>query len=264
MKIHTFLRHHVPLKAIAACLSLTVSASHAAEQAHPSVKHKFNLPPSAELDYSIKAKQSGFSLDGSAILKWVVTDHTYSIAMETRAMLLGKIIDTQSHGAVDDYGLAPLDFTEKRISKDPSTTTFNRNNKTITFTQSSETYPIKGGEQDRSSIIWQLISIARGAPQKFKPGSEWKFFVAGQRDAEQWSFKIVDDEKISSSLGNINAVHIVRASPPEGKVQQLDIWLAPSLEWYPLRLRFVDPDGNTIEQTLEKIQKPESSTQAKS
>jgi hypothetical protein len=240
---------------VATWISLAVVTAPAFALDHPSIKHKFNLPPSADLDYSIKAKQSGFSLEGSATLKWIVTDHTYSIAMETRAMLLGKIIDTKSHGAIDEYGLAPLDFTEKRISKDATTTTFNRNAKTISFAQSSEIYPIKGGEQDRSSIIWQLISIARGAPQRFKPGSEWKFFVAGQRDAEQWSFKVVAEEKISSSLGDLNAVHVVRASPPDGKVQQLDIWLAPSLEWYPARLRFVDPDGNTIEQTLEKIAK---------
>ncbi|MGZ5818557.1 MAG: DUF3108 domain-containing protein, partial [Burkholderiaceae bacterium] len=138
---------------------------------------------------------------------------------------------------------------------DASTTTFNRGTKTISFTQSSETYPLKGGEQDRSSIIWQLISLARGTPQQFKPGSEWRFFVAGQRDAEAWGFKVVNEEKISSSLGEINALHIMRIPASEAKVQQLDIWLAPSLEWYPLRLRFTDPDGNTIEQTLENIAK---------
>jgi hypothetical protein len=256
MKICTLLPTKFLPKTIAVGLMLAILASSADALEHASPKRKFDLPPSADLDYSIRAKQSGFSLEGSATLKWLVTDHSYSIAMETRAMLLGKIIDTTSHGTIDEYGLAPVDFTEKRISKDPSTTTFNRHSKTISFTQSSETYPIKGGEQDRSSIIWQLIAIARGAPNQFKPGTEWKFFVAGQRDAEPWTFKVVNEEKISSSLGDINAVHILRASPPGARVQQLDIWLAPSHEWYPLRLRFTDPDGNTIEQTLEKITKP--------
>lgn len=255
MKIHFYLQKNFLHKAAALSMMLAVLAAPAAALDHPSPKRKFDLPPSADLNYSIKAKQSGFSLDGNATLKWLVSDHAYSINMETRAMLFGKIIDTKSTGAIDEYGLAPIDFTEKRISKDPSTTTFNRNSKIISFTQSSETYPIKGGEQDRSSIIWQLISVARGTPGKFKPGSEWQFFVAGQRDAEPWSFKVVAEEKISSTLGEVNAVHIVRAPPAEGKAQQLDIWLAPSLEWYPVRLRFADPDGNTIEQTLEKIGK---------
>jgi hypothetical protein len=256
MKMQAFLQTSLLSTATAVCLSLAALSASAVTPEHPSVKRKFDLPPSADLSYSIKAKQSGFSLDGSATLKWQVTNHAYSIMMETRAMLLGKIIDTKSHGAIDEYGLAPVDFTEKRISKDPSTTTFNRSAKTISFTQSAETYPIKGGEQDRSSIVWQLIAIARGTPHQFKPGSEWRFFVAGQRDAEAWGFKVINEEKISSSLGEVNAIHIMREPPPEGKVQQLDIWLAPSLEWYPLRLRFTDPDGNTIEQTLENIAKP--------
>lgn len=170
-------------------------------------------------------------------------------------MLFGKIIESKSEGGIDEYGLAPINFTDKRRRKEPNTTSFNRDSNIISFAQSSETYPIKGGEQDRSSVIWQLIAIARGAPDKFKPGSEWSFFVAGQRDAEAWSFKVIDHEKIQSTLGDINAVHIVRTPPPDAKSQQLDIWLAPSLEWYPLRLRFTDPDGNTVEQTLENIHK---------
>jgi hypothetical protein len=255
MKIHFFSCKTILSKATAAGVALALLALPVTALEHPSLKRKFDLPPSADLSYSIKAKQSGFSLDGNAVLKWLVNDHTYSVVMETRAMLLGKIIDTKSHGLIDDYGLAPLNFTEKRISKDPSTTTFNRDSKIISFAQSAETYPIKGGEQDRSSIIWQLISVARGTPAKFKPGTEWQFFVAGQRDAEPWSFKVANEEKINSALGDVNAVHIVRAPPPDAKGQQLDIWLAPSLEWYPLRLRFTDPDGNTIEQTLEKIGK---------
>jgi hypothetical protein len=234
-------------------LALAATTAHATESAHVISKHKFNLPPSAELFYSIKAKQSGFSLAGSATLKWNVTDTTYSVDMETRAMLIGKVIESRSAGLIDGYGLAPLTFTEKRIRKDPSTTTFNRNNKTISFTQVAETYPNKGGEQDRVSIIWQLIAIARGAPHKFKTGTEWAFFVAGQRDAEPWGFKVISEEMMSSSLGDMKAVHISRAPPPDAKAQKLDIWLAPSLSWYPLRLKFTDQDGNTIEQTLENI-----------
>ncbi|MGZ5819628.1 MAG: DUF3108 domain-containing protein, partial [Burkholderiaceae bacterium] len=118
MKIHTFLHSNFLHKAVVAWLSFSVLAASAAAPDHPSIKHKFDLPPSADLTYSIKAKQSGFSLDGSATLKWLAANHTYSIMMETRAMLLGKIIDTKSHGEIDDYGLAPVDFTEKRISKD--------------------------------------------------------------------------------------------------------------------------------------------------
>jgi len=238
-----------------ALIACSAFAYPAVALAKPTPKHKFDIPPPAELQYSIRAKQNGFTLGGNATLQWNVTDSTYSVSMETRAMLIGKIIESKSEGSIDAHGLAPAEFTEKRLRKKQTVTTFNRSAKIISFTQSGETYPIKGGEQDRDSIIWQLISIARGTPHKFTSGSEWVFFVADQRDAEPWTFIVMNEEKISTTLGELDAVHIVRAPPPDSNGKQLDIWLAPSLGWYPLRLRFIDRHGNTIEQTLESISK---------
>jgi hypothetical protein len=240
------------LAAAAALLSSAI-ATPASAQDHPAPKYKLNVPPSADLTYAIKAQQSGIPLDGEARIKWHVSDGKFQLVTEMRAMLLGKIIEAKSEGAIDEYGLAPITFTEKRLRKDASTASFDRENKTIRFSGSNETYPIKGGEQDRNSAIWQLISVARAAPAHFTPGSEWSFFVVGQRDADPWTFKVVKKEKINTPLGELNAVHLLKATKPDVKNQRLDIWLAPSLEWYPVRLRYTDPDEDFIEQTLVNI-----------
>lgn len=243
-----------------ACTALIVVASTQAFAAddHPAVKRKTSLPPSAELNYSIQAKQSGLSLNGEALVKWNNNGNSYSVVAETRAMLVGKILDATSEGGIDSFGLAPNRFVEKRFRREASTTTFNRESKTIGFSQSEQNYPLLGGEQDRTSIIWQLISVARANAAQFKNGSEWQFFVAGPRDAEQWTFKVVNREKISTKLGELNTVHIFRAPPPDDQGQKLDIWLAPAQDWYPVRLRFTDPDGDFIEQTLDAITKKKS------
>lgn len=241
--------------ALAALLSLAMLGASAEEARHPAEKHKFNLPPSAELDYAIKAQQSGLQLSGNAVLKWTAGDNAYHIEAETRAMLVGKILDSKSDGSIDDFGLAPATFAEKRFHKDPTTTSFNRDNKLISFSTSDNTYPIKGGEQDRTSAIWQLIAVARAAHSKFKEDSEWEFFVAGQHDAEEWSFKVDKMASIRTPMGNMNAMHIIKAPPPDSKGQMVDIWLAPSLEWYPVRLRFTEPNGDYVEQTLEAVNK---------
>jgi hypothetical protein len=240
------------MSSLLACAILALPAS-AAERA--ATKHKVNLPPSAELAYSIRAKQSGLTLDGSTLLQWRAADSRFSIATETRAALVGKILDAKSEGTVGEYGLAPTVFTEKRFRKPQSTTTFDRQTNTISFSKSDQTYPIKGGEQDQSSAIWQLAAIARAAPAKFKSGSVWTFFVAGQKDAEPWAFKVIKQEQIKTPLGDMHAVHIARMPAPDSKGQQLDIWLAPSLEWYPVRLRFTEPDNDSIEQVLQKVAK---------
>jgi hypothetical protein len=75
-------------------------------------KRPFNLPPSAELHYAISAKQSGLDLKGEGLVKWTQSKTAYSVNTETRAMLLGKILETSSEGSIDAYGLAPSRFVE--------------------------------------------------------------------------------------------------------------------------------------------------------
>lgn len=241
-----------PLRAaLCAALAAAALAAHAAEPA----RYKTNLPPPAQLQYDIKARQSGISLDGSAKVHWQTTGKTFSVVTETRAKLFGKIMEARTEGVVDKYGLAPLSFNEKRFGKSPTATSFDRKAGTISFSASDASYPIKGGEQDRNSIVWQLVSVARAAPARFKPGSEWTFFVAGQRDGEPWTFKVVEPARINTPLGEMDTL-LVKRLPPDGKGQQLDIWLAPKRDWYPVRLRFADEeDGDSIEQTVTRIEK---------
>jgi hypothetical protein len=236
-------------------LALGLSAGTAFAQSHAATQYKINPPPSAQLNYVIDAKQSGLNLKGNGVVQWKADAQQYSVHNETSAQLFGKILDTRSEGKIAGFGLAPAQFVQKRLRKDATTTTFNSDSKTITFSQSGQTYPIVGGEQDRTSIVWQLLSVARAAPAKFVPGSEWKFFVAGESDAEPWTFKVIKREKIVTPKGEFNAVHIFRAPPPDSQGQKLDIWLAPTLEWYPVRLRFTDADGEYIEQSLETVGK---------
>ncbi len=244
-----FLRHRAALL-LAGALALP---AHAAD--HPSVKRPFNLPPAADLHYQVKAKQSGMTLYGTALLQWRPAANLYRVNVEMHAMLAGKIFTASSDGIVDGYGLAPLAFVEKRFRKSPTSVTFNRSAGTLQLSTNSASMPLTGGEQDRTSITWQLIANARAAPKAFTTGSTWQYFVAGQRDAGTWTFKVGATEKIRTPLGKVTALRVARLLPPGSEDQQLDIWLAPALDWYPVKLRFTESDGNYIEQSIERIDK---------
>ncbi len=216
-------------------------------------KYPFALPPSASLTYVIKGTQSGIPVSGQGLLRWQIADNKYTVLAQTRVLFFGIIMESGSDGLVDDAGLAPQHYFEKSFRKEKMTTRFNRERKLISFSQSSQIYPILGGEQDRTSVTWQLASIVRAAPEKFSSGTEWTFFVAGRRDAEPWTFKVIQQESIQTQLGIIKALHLSRAPPPDSKKQQLDLWFAPSLEGYPVQIRFLEGNGNFVEQKLEKI-----------
>lgn len=241
-----------------ATLAFALLAASGARAQAPDVPvlRSFKLAPSADLQYAIQARQKGFMLPGEALVTWRAGDGKYAVTADTRSPLLGKIVENRSQGTIDIYGLAPAEFIEKRFRKEPTTTTFRRDAKTIGFSDGNNSYPIKGGEQDRASATWQLVAVARAAPDKFVAGAEFTFFVAGPRDAEPWTFKVLKREKVQAGegIGEVDAVHILRAPPPDQKGQVLDIWLAPGLEWYPVRLRFSD-DNDFVEQRLEKITK---------
>lgn len=225
----------------------------AEEQLRPT--YPTNLAPSAQLQYQIKSNHSGISLTGKATINWQVTDttpdKTYSITSETRAALFGKILEANSAGRIDSFGLAPNKYEEKPFNKSPMQTTFDRKAKQIRFSESDNIFPIKGGEQDRTSAIWQLVNIARASPTKFVPKSRWSFFVAGRRDVEKWTFVVEKKVSLSTLLGKITTIHLSKVTPD----QRIDIWLAPGLEWYPVRIQFRDQNGDTIDQNLESINK---------
>jgi len=229
----------------------------AANAEHPSNRYATSLPPSALLHYAIKADRSGLTLAGEATVNWQLGEDrsgpTYSVTTETRAAIFGKILEANSHGIIDKFGLAPLQYDEKPRNKTGTHTRFDRDTQQITFSSSEESYPILGGEQDRTSVVWQLVSLARASPTKFVPKSEWTFFVAGRRDAEKWTFTVEEKVTLATPMGNIPTIHLIKAPPPDSKDQRLDIWLAPGMAWYPVRLKFSDADGDTIDQQLDQI-----------
>ena len=227
--------------------------------AHAKSSESINPAPSAELKYSIKAKQKGIPVSGDATVKWQLASsngkQSYSVITETRVMLFGKILDASSYGNIDAFGIAPDKFVEKRFGKAESITRFDREKNILNFTESKATYPIKGGEQDRTSAAWQLVTLARGASAPLITGSEWKMFVAGRRDAENWTFKVAGTEMVTTPLGEFSTVHFIKAPPPDSKDQQLELWLAPKLEWYPVRLKFSDANGDHVDQLINSVKK---------
>ena len=234
---------------LAALLALGVVA-----QAAAPAKRAVELPPSADLAYDLAAQQRGFGLKGEATIAWRAGDGKYDVNVEARVPLIGKLTEYRSHSTVDGFGLAPREFYEKRYRKDATTTVFDRKAKTVTLPGADAPVALRGGEQDRASVTWQLASVARAAGEaRFKPGSEWSFVVAGRRDTEPWTFKVIKREKIRTAMGELDTLLVTRAPRAGGRNEGVDVWLAPGQEWYPVKLRFSDADGEIVEQTLDKI-----------
>jgi hypothetical protein len=217
-----------------------------------SPQYKFGIPPSAELKYDVQALRDGQMVYGSGKIRWESDGGNYTVDGEA-SILFFTLLSFKSAGVIDDSGVAPVIYTEKRFRRAETNTHFHRERNTISFSASTASYPRKGGEQDRASIIWQLTGIGRGDREKFKPSAEIEFFVAGVRDAEAWRIRVIGEEEIEIGSGKVAAWHVVRIPKPGSYDQQLDIWLAPQHEWYPVKLRFTEKNGEYLDMLLSNM-----------
>ena len=214
--------------------------------------YKIDPPPSAELKYDVQALHEGQTVYGHGKIDWQSTGSGYSINGEA-GVLLFTVLNFRSEGTIDEFGVSPVIYSEKRFRRSETNTHFHRERNTISFSASTLSYPRKGGEQDRASIVWQLAGIGRGDSTKFIPGAEIDLVVAGVRDAETWRIRVVGQEDIEVGAGKLQAWH-VRRLPREGSYdQKLDIWLAPEQQWYPVKLRFTEINGDYLDLSLSKL-----------
>lgn len=213
-------------------------------------------PPSARLEYDVQATYNQMPVHGYGTLDWKTDGKTYRLDGKAEDFLF-TFLNFSSSGLIDDFGVSPELYTEKRMRKAATNTHFNRERALINFSSSTESYPRQGGEQDRASLIWQLSAIGRGDAGKYQPGAVIDLFVAGVRDGEVWRVQVLAEEDLTLPTGKLRAWHVVRMPKPGSYDQRIDIWLSPQQEWYPVRLRYTDPrkDGDYLEMSLSELKR---------
>ena len=221
--------------------------------APPFLFEHVSFPPSAELRYNALAAQGARSLSGSGNIVWQHDGQSYTLKGEASALLL-SLLSYQSSGQLGKTGILPDLYYEKRIGKSATQTHFVRERKTISFSASTATYEIQGGEQDRGSVIWQLVGIARGDPTKLEPGLMFETVIAGSKAADRWRVQVSSKESLTLTDGAITAWHFSLTPAVSSFDYQIDLWLSPEKEWYPVKIMYANRAGANLTMTLEKIQ----------
>lgn len=214
--------------------------------------YKVDPPPSVELKYDVVALQKGQNFYGSGKIAWESHGDAYTVTGEATVIFF-SVLNFKSEGMIDEFGVAPVIYSEKRFRKPETNTHFHRERNTISFSASTAAYPRRGGEQDRASIIWQLASIGRGDSNRFSADAEIELFVAGARDGETWHIRVIGQEEVETGTGTIAAWHVVRIPRPGSYDQKLDIWFAPEQEWYPVKLRYTEVNGDFLDMSLSNL-----------
>lgn len=227
----------------AAAASAPQAASAAAGPAQAG--EKFSLPPSIDLLYDTFFNGAQ---NQAGTLHWSTDGSHYDLLVSMPLPFFGTF-SYESNGHVDAYGLAPDRYTETRGRRTPSVTRFERDASPprIAFSRTPNTTALPAGAQDRFSMVMQLASLVRGDPQRYQPGVTREFFVADDDSAETWPIQTIGVETVTTRGGYVSATHFMRLPRHDGDRRRIDVWLAPSLGWIPIRILQTEPNGTQFE-----------------
>ncbi|WP_250511964.1 DUF3108 domain-containing protein [Caballeronia sp. INDeC2] len=204
---------------------------------------KFSVPPTGELRYDTLVNGM---MNQTGTIHWINDGQHYEMVVSIPLPFVGPYVYS-SKGHIDGFGIAPEQYSEQRGRRAADIAIFNRETKQIVYTKTPQSQPLADGAQDRFSVVMQLASLVRGAPDKYKPGVTRQFSVADNDSNEIWPIETVGDETVQARGGFTTARHFTRLPRKEGDRRKLDIWLAPSIGWLPVRILQTEPNGMQIE-----------------
>ncbi|WP_167362665.1 DUF3108 domain-containing protein [Pandoraea faecigallinarum] len=206
---------------------------------------KFDPPPSVTLTYD--ALMNGVR-NQTGQLHWVNENGHYQLRISVPIIFFGTF-EFVSEGGYDANGIAPSRYVEKRGRRAEYVTEFRRDaTPALHFSRSGQSVPLAPGAQDRFSVMMQLAGYARGNPERYtQVGVTHEFTVADTDSSEVWPVQYVGSETMTTPQGYVETRHFTRLPRKAGDERRVDIWLAPSLDWLPVRVKQTEPSGTEFE-----------------
>lgn len=198
------------------------------------------MPRRIEIEFDV-ARSSG----GSGIARHVwqrVGEDRYRIESTLEATGLASLFMqgkyTQiSEGAIGADGLAPERYQVERRNK-KETARFNRDANRMEFSDGREATELPPDAQDLLSFTFQF---AFEPPQR----KSLNLALTNGRKLGQYNYLVLDEETLSTPVGAIPTVHIFKLHEPDD--DGLELWLAPSLFYAPVKMLRVEKDGTRYE-----------------
>jgi len=202
------------------------------------------LPDSARLLYAVQGQASHFNYSASAELLWQHGAGEYRLQQTMKMPLLGTRTQT-STGRVGVQALEPQRFDDSRKRRSVQ---LDFAQALARFSTATPPVPIAPGTQDRLSVFLQLAALLRAAPHHYPLGTHIHLAVVGTQRAERWTFVVADSQRLDLPAGSMQALRLDRVR--HDNPQQASLWLAPALQYLPVRIRLVQGNGDSADMQL--------------
>jgi len=183
-------------------------------------------------------------MQGQAELLWRHEGGQYDAQLEISSGLFYRRAQ-RSAGSLTPQGLEPLRFSDRTRSE--TATHFDRRQGKLVFSNNRPDAALLAGMQDRLSVVVQLTAMLAGAPANFPKGSAIVVPTASTREAETWIFTVEGEEDLELPGGAMRAIKLQRL-PRRDYDQKVELWLAPGMDYAPVRLRLTNQNGDWVDQ----------------
>ena len=240
---------------------LTPCWAQSPEQARPQAPVLANAPPASSLrlgayvwptaqslDYTLALKTHGLTLHASATMGWQTQGSRYQAHLEMRLPWVGSR-SQHSSGLLSEAGVEPLSFTDKQ--RKALSVSVDREHATIELADHAGRVPLQKEHQDALSVYFELAGLLGGMSPPYPTGQTLTLPVFMAQTTENWPFKLLGPESLSSPMGEIKTLRVERLKRSPSDTQHVELWLAPSLGFLPARILIEEANGERIDQRID-------------
>ena len=232
-----------PLAESAEPVAVLAPPAPAAPAAQPAAAPPRSLPKKGRITYTLFLGNDRFSV-GKTIQSWEIEDGAYKLGSVSETTGIADLFASQhlnylSEGKITASGLRPETFLMSRKRRgeiESAKATFDWDKEQITLGRAplQRTDKLPAGSQDMVSFIYQL-SLAPPSPGRIR------LPITNGANLEIHELEVLPEEPLETALGTLKSLPIRQLRRP-GE-ESIEIWLATEYRHLPVRIRFINRDG---------------------
>ena len=204
------------------------------------------VPPPTRLLYNLEGQARNLQYQARGEVLWRHDGREYNLRLTVSAFLIGSR-SQMSEGDITPQGLAPRRYADKWRGEQAAH--FNRDTGRITFSVNTPDAVLLPGAQDRLSLFIQIPALMAADPKRMEAGNRFTLQTVSTREAEPWIITADGEERLNLPIGDMMAFKFSRA-PRRQYDSRLELWLAPELNYLPVRIRVTPANGDFVDQRL--------------
>jgi hypothetical protein len=215
----------------------------------------FEWPPSTRLSYTLAGNYRG-EVHGQARVQWVRLGSRYQVHLDvTIGPSFAPLIERRmtSDGDLGESGLAPRRYDEatRLPFQSPRRAALSFTPQQVTLANGS-VRDVAPGVQDTASQFVQLTWLFTTQPHRLRVGESVDFPLALPRRVDRWFYDVVGQEQLPSPLGALDTFHLKprRAGDRPRSELSAEVWIAPTLQYLPVRIRIQQDADNFVDLML--------------